>query len=149
MAEENYDNPETLERWCAQQRVQVANYLRSQQVKHGRIGEWPAWEIAPHVSIWAVESLAQPEWIGWWAISGDVPTDYISSAEVGPPQHPRKALRVIANCWIQQAEAWQAGRDYEGIRIAGPHSRQEMAPQLESRARLLLEWVENDSLWPE
>jgi hypothetical protein len=148
MGSENYDDAGVLERWCDEQRVRVADYLRSQQVNHGRIGEWPAWEVAPHVSIWAVESLARPEWIGWWVISGDLPTDYISSAEVDPPQHPRKALLVIANRWLKQVEAWQAGRDYLGIRIAGAHSHKELASLLEVRTRLLLDWVNDDSLWP-
>src|SRR5713226_4577444 len=110
----DYDDPAVEERWCNGQRANVSNYLRSQEVKHGRIGDWPAWYIAPSVSIWAIESSAQPEWIGWWVISGDLPTDYISTADVQPPQHPRKAIRVIAERWLKQAAAWNDGRDYAG-----------------------------------
>lgn len=113
------DDLEAEERWCEEQRANVADYLESEKVPHGRIGEWPAWHVAPYVSIWAIESLVQPEWIGWWVISGDLPTDCISSAEVSPPQHPKKALKVIAERWLKQAEAWKAGREYEGIRIRG------------------------------
>jgi hypothetical protein len=101
------------------------------------------------VSIWAIESLARPGWIGWWVSCGDLPTDYISSADVEPPQHPRKAIRVIAKRWFKQVEAWNDGRDYQGIRIHGAHSHKELAPLLEARATLLLEWAENDSLWEE
>ena len=149
MGAEDFDDPAVLEHWCVEQRVRVAHYLHSQQLNHGRIGERPAWNVAPYVSIWAIESLAQPEWIGWWVISGDLPTDYISSADVEPPQHPKKAVRVIANRWLKQVEAWQVGRDYEGIRIDGGLSQQELAPLLEDRARLLLEWVNTESLWLE
>ncbi len=139
----------TEERWCDEQRARVADYLRSERVNHGRIGDWPAWHVAQRVSIWAIESLARPEWIGWWVISGDLPTDYISSADVSPPQHPRKAIRVIAERWLKLVQAWEEGREYEGIRIPGPHSHNELAPLLESRARLLVEWANDDSLWEE
>lgn len=99
----------TEERWCDEQRACVADHLRSEGVKHGRIGDWPAWYVAPCVSIWAVESLARPEWIGWWVISGDLPTDYISSADVLPPQHPQKAIRAFAERWLKQVQAWNEG----------------------------------------
>jgi hypothetical protein len=145
----NYDDPEVEERWCAERRQAVADYLHLQDVKHGRVGDWPAWHVAPYVSIWAIESFARPDWIGWWVICGDLPTDYISSKDVKPPQHPRKAIRVVAERWLKQVEAWNDFRDYEGIRIAGPHSHKELAPLLETRAKALLDWADNDSLWDE
>jgi len=37
----------TDERWCDEQRARVADYLRSEGVKHRRIGDWPAWHVAP------------------------------------------------------------------------------------------------------
>lgn len=143
----DYDDPEVEENWCQQQRAMVAEYLRSQNVKHGRIGEWPAWHVAPYVSIWAIESIARPEWIGWWVICGDLPTDYISAGDIVPPQHPRKAVRALAEKWLKVVEAWSDGREYEGIQIGAPHSREELAPLLASRASLLIEWTDNDSLW--
>jgi hypothetical protein len=145
----NYDDPEVEERWCEQQRQRVAEYLRLQGVEHGRIGEWPAWHVAPCASIWAIESRARPEWIGWWVICGDLPTDYISSADVEPPQHPRKAIRAIAERWLKLVDAWGKGLDYQGIQIGNSHSHQELAPLLESRARLLKDWADDDSLWEE
>ena len=127
--------------------AQLSHDIFVRKVKHGRIGDCPAWHIAPCVSIWAIESLARPEWIGWWVISGDLPTDYISSADVQPPQHPRKAIRAIAERWLKQVEAWNDGRDYKEIRINGPHSHKELATLLESRAKLLIEWTDDDSFW--
>jgi hypothetical protein len=149
MGEPDYDDPDVEERWCDAQRAIVGDYLRSQQVEHGRIGDWPAWHVAPYVSIWAIESVARPEWIGWWVICGDLPTDYISSADVRPPQHPRKALRVIAEQWLKYVEAWNDGRECEGFRIAGADSHKELAPLLETRAKLLTKWADDDSLWRE
>lgn len=149
MKKPNYNDRKVEERWCMEQREVVKKYLRSEQVKHGEVGEWPAWHIAPHVSIWAIESAIRPGWIGWWVISGDLPTDYISAAEVEPPQHPRKAVRAIAQRWLKQVDAWSEGQEYQGIRISGAHSPEELAPLLETRAKLLLDWTDDDSLWEE
>jgi hypothetical protein len=149
MHEPNYDEPEVEERWCAEQQKIVADYLRSQKVKHGRIGEWPAWHVAPHVSIWAIESLARPEWIGWWVICGDLPTDYISAADVNPPQHPRKAMRVFAQNWLEVVKAWKGGGEIENTRIGDASSHKELGPLLEARAELLMEWADDASLWEE
>jgi hypothetical protein len=145
----NYDDPEVEERWCEQQRQCVADYLHSQGVEHGRIGEWPAWHLAPYVSIWAIESRVRPEWIGWWVICGDLPTDYISAADLEPPQHPRRAMRAIAQFWLKAVDAWSQGLDYEGFQIPGPHSHQGLAPLLEARAKLLVGFADDDSLWEE
>lgn len=149
MPKPDYDDPEVEGRWCSEQQKIVAEYLRSQKVKHGRIGEWPAWHVAPCASIWAIESLARPEWIGWWVICGDLPTDYISAHDVKPPQHPRKAMRVFAENWLEVVKAWKDGREIENTRIGGPNSHEELGPLLESRATLLMEWADDDSLWVE
>jgi hypothetical protein len=143
----DYDDPAIEERWCKKQRANVARYLRSQNVKHGRIGDWPAWHVAPFVSIWAIESVARPEWIGWWVISGDLPTDYISAADVKPPQHPRKAIRVIARKWLKVVKAWKKGREHNDIGIGDRQSHKELAPLLEVRARALIKSADNSSLW--
>jgi hypothetical protein len=147
MSPDNLENPEALERWCSERRDQVSEYLKSQSIEHGRVGEWPAWHVAPYVSIWAIESITRPNWIGWWVICGDLPTDYISSAAIDPPQHPRKALLAFAERWLKIVEAWKAGREYEGVRIAGPHSHEGLAPLLEARALLFHEWADDDTQW--
>ncbi len=149
MPKPDYDDPEVEGRWCSEQQKIVADYLRSQKVKHGRIGEWPAWHVAPCASIWAIESLARPEWIGWWVICGDLPTDYISAHDVKPPQHPRKAMRVFAENWLEVVKAWKDGREIENTRIGDPNSQEELGPLLESRATLFMEWADDDSLWVE
>ena len=134
-------------RWCAAQRAIVVSYLEAEGLVHAEIGEWPAWHLAPIVSVWVVESLAHPGWIGWWVISGDIPTDYISASAVTPPQHPRKALTVFATSWLAQARATEP--PLTAIR-ASPGSivlTEETSSMLESRAKLLLSWTADDDLW--
>jgi hypothetical protein len=47
---------ETEEKWCFSRLEDVQNYLEREGVKHGRVGEWPAWHLQPYVSVWAIES---------------------------------------------------------------------------------------------
>jgi len=143
----DYDNPDTEEAWCNEQHIIAKDYLQSQGLNHGRIGEWPAWHIAPYVSVWAIESNTQPESIGWWVISGDLPTDYISASDCVPPQHPRKAIRVFASRWLEVINAWRVGQEYENFNIKGNSSKDELAPLLSARAQLLIKWADDESLW--
>lgn len=142
----DYDNPEIEERWCAEQRAAIAGYLQGEGVRHGEIGEWPAWHVAPYVSVWAIESAVQPGAIGWWAISGDLPTDYVSASQVG---HPRMALQLIARRWLAASEAMAAGQPADGFLVGDQASARELAPLLRSRAAILLDWAEDESLWDE
>ena len=80
-----------------------------------------------------LKASRRPEWIGWWVICGDLPTDYISSADAKPPQHPRNAMRVFAENWLHMVDAWKHGRQVENSRIAGSTSLEELAPLLEAR----------------
>ena len=137
------------EQWCEEMRTKVEAYLAGEQVKHGRIGESPAWHVSPYVSIWAIESLARPEWIGWWVIAGDLPTDYISAKEIEPPQHPRKAVKAIAERWLEWVQATRQGREHEDLQLGGPQPNPELASLLEPRASLLIEYADDDSLWDE
>lgn len=140
----DYDNPETEERWCAEQRTAITRYLDGEGLRHGRIGEWPAWHVAPYVSVWAIESAAMPEAMGWWGITGDLPTDYVSAAQV---DHPRRALQTVARRWLMACDAVAAGRHPEGMSISGHDAAPQLIPLLRSRAAILLDWAEDESLW--
>ena len=94
MTQPDYDDPATEHRWCADRRVEVADYLAAEGVAHGQIGAWPAWHVAPYVSVWAIESKRKPGWVGWWVLCGDLPTDYVSAATI---KHPRKAVEAFAH----------------------------------------------------
>ena len=53
----------------------------------------------------------------------------------------------FADRCIKIVEAWSRGDDYEGIKIAPSRTTEELAPLLESRAKLLKEWADDDALW--
>jgi hypothetical protein len=128
------------EAWCSERRVEVVEYLGRQPLQFGELGEVPAWFNAPLVSIWAVESLKEPGWVGWWAISGDLPTDYCSAQDC---RHPRLAMRRFAEQWgaaIRRTRPEDETIDATGL----PAS---LAPLLQARADLLFEFSADDELW--
>lgn len=140
----DYDEPEADARWCAERREEIAAYLQREGLTHGQIGADPAWHVAPYVSVWAIESLAAPGNVGWWAISGDLPNDYVSADDV---KDPREAVRAIALLWQEAADCMSRGDVHPTFRIGSGQRDHELAPLLASRAELLLEWVGDAELW--
>jgi hypothetical protein len=130
------------EAWCAERRDDVIAYLRNQPLDHGAVGEAPAWFVAPYVSIWAIESLKSPGWVGWWAISGDLPTDYCSSENC---RHPRLAMRRIAQRWASAIEQTLP----EDITIGDTGLPVSLLPSLKTRTATLFEFSADDGLWDE
>ena len=132
------------EQWCAAQREDVRSYLVGQGLVSPIVGDWPAWHVAPIVAVWAVESQQQPGWVGWWAISGDLPTDYVTCGE---ERSPRQALYDIGRRWSDAAELWAIGKRCEAMSLGSEAKEKELAPLLATRAELLLDFASNDGIW--
>jgi hypothetical protein len=79
-------------------------------------------------------------------ICGDLPTDYVSAQSIW---HPRDAVREIAQRWLSVVPYLRRGERHPTIRVGPPGTSADLAPLLESRAKLLLKWVENKDIWPE
>ena len=67
--------------WLREQHASVQAYLSSERAAHGGVSDAPAWFVAPYLAIWRSRASRTAS-IGWWVASGDVPTDYLSSAGV-------------------------------------------------------------------
>ena len=131
------------EAWCRERRAQIAQYLRGEELTHGEIGAWPAWYLAPYVAVWAIESLTAPGRVGWWAICGDLPSDYCASSETCDT--PRLAVRHIATGWRQAL----ANTPEDAETIGGTGLPMNLTEVFAARADLLLEWADNDEVWAE
>lgn len=142
--EPDYEDIDTLLDWFDEQREKVATYLIKEKVVHGEIGEQPACFVPPYVAIWAVESLAQKGSVGWWAICGDLPTDYISSEDA---KTPRQAAKAFGEIWMELAGNMQEGQASEDRSVGDPEKQKALGVMLEARAQTLLEWAGDDSLW--
>lgn len=132
------------EQWCEERRAEVADYLARTGIRHGQIGEWPAWHLPPYVSLWAIESGENPGWVGWWVICGDLPTDYVSAQTI---KHPRDAMRALANRWAPAAERMARGEAPEDFSLGQPEDWPTLAPLLASRAALLQDFAADDAMW--
>jgi hypothetical protein len=93
--------------------------------------------VDPYLAIWAIRSKANPDAVGWWAVSGDVPTDYVAAT-----RELRSTSDVIAAFgaqWLQAAESMLRG-EYAGF--GKRENIAELAPLLHTRAIMLEELAE-------
>ena len=135
--------PEDL--WCAERAADVALCAQRLAPDHGRIGEWPAWHVMPYASLWAVESEHRPEWIGWWVISGDLPSDAIAAQDLATP---RDALRAFGKRWMQHSQALDGGSVPSAWAHLPDEALPKLAAQLKKRGAALQAWAEDASVWP-
>lgn len=120
--------------WVARQRQNVVDYLASQRCDHNGVSAEPRWFVSPYVAVWAVRSKANPEWVGWWAISGDLPTDYMTAAG---RRSTGDVLIAFADQWQAAAERMKYGEHVDDYVVGNPSQAKELAPLLLSRANLL------------
>lgn len=144
MEELDWDDPAVEEQWCGDCRRRVTEYLAKELVNHGEVGLWPAWHVAPFISIWAVESLEAQGSVGWWVICGDLPTDYLSAKGI---RHPRKAMLAFADTWREVAEYMRRGVPHPDISTGPAEPDSEYTSLLEKRSNVLRQFAEDDSVW--
>ncbi len=132
--------------WISEQRQIAEEYLRRQGVDHLGVGEYPAFHIHPYVALWAVQSKQAPGFVGWWAVSGDQPTDYISSHEA---RNPREAVRAFSRRWHDASECMIQGEEHPECSFGPPDRRHELGDLLSRRARILHEYADLDGMWHE
>lgn len=131
-------------RWVRTQRSEVIAYLVREGVQHRGVSDQPAWFVSPYVAVWSVESQATPGVVGWWAISGDLPTDYVSSRDA---PDPRSVVAHFARQWSEVAAAMRRGEPHPDITIGTPDQWPELADLLERRSQLLARFSEDTTLW--
>lgn len=139
--------PDDVEReLLAGARGEVQAYLARHGVEHGGVPEEPAWYLAPYVSVWAVRSGRHPASTGWFAIAGDLPTDYVSSRDA---RDARSALRHFSRTWAEIAGCMQRGVQHPECRIGSPDEWPKLHELLRRRASLLGRLASDDEVWSE
>ena len=130
--------------WLRAQREELKAYLAGEGVAHAGIDPDPAWYEPEVIAIWSIRSGTVPGTRGWWAINGDVPTDYIPADEA---PDARTAVSCIAARWQAAADQMAQGIEPDQFVIGSPEDWPELAPMLRSRADTLAEWVADPELW--
>jgi hypothetical protein len=132
------------EQWVNAQRDAAIAYLQKENVDHLGVGEWPAFHVSPYVAIWAVQSKADPGRVGWWVITGDCPSDYISGAGI---TNPREAMIKFSNNWKAYSVSMKDGRNPLDIEVGNDANRRELGTLLETRSEILEEWAKDVDMW--
>lgn len=122
--------------WAADQRGLVIRYLEAQNLDNAEVSAEPRWMLCPYVALWAIRSKANPDRVGWWAISGDLPTDYITC---GPERDNADVLLAFSRNWKEAAAYMAKGDQAPNCRIGLPGREKELAPLLLRRAQVLQE----------
>ena len=143
MNDEESQSPDE-DAWVVERRSAVIAYLHGEGVRHGQVGEWTAWHLQPYLAIFAVESVIAPGRVGWWAITGDVPTDYVS---FGDADHPREVTRHFARQWAEVSAFMLRGEPHPETTIGTPEQWPELGDLLRRRSQLLQQWADDDSIW--
>jgi hypothetical protein len=130
--------------WIAEERGKVLEYLERQGIQSGQIGQWPAWQMPPYLAVWAAESFATPGQVGWWVISGAVPTDYVGFHEAG---QPREVIRHFARQWAELSHFMLRGEPHPEMNVGGPDQWPELGDLLQRRAAILDQLAADDSVW--
>lgn len=141
-------SPQTPEEtWCAERRLEVADCVKQQglEASAGRIGDGPAWHVWPYASVWAIESQQRPEWIGWWVICGDLPSDLIPAHDLSTP---REALRAFGKRWVSQAQHLDRGQVPATWSHVLDTDLPKLTAQLKKRGAALQLWADDDASWP-
>ena len=141
---DRYDDPVVEASWLREQQASVQAYLSSERLAHGGVADAPVWFVAPYLAVWPVTSLRSPPSIGWWVASGDVPTDYLSSAGV---RDAREAVRAFSERWDDLAARMDRGESHPTMQVGNPEASSEVAPLLRARARLLASFADDDACW--
>lgn len=134
------------EQWCADRAPEVASCADRLAAGHGRIGERPAWFVMPYVGIWAVERGDRPEWIGWWVIAGDLPTDAVAAHNLATP---RDAIRAFGRRWSLHADALDRGEVPPAWAHIAEDALPKLAAQLRKRGQALGVWADSAEAWPD
>jgi general stress protein 26 len=129
----------TEEDWLDEQQDVAYQYMKNTGTNFRSIEHTPSFFLSPYVAVWAVESGKSPNAVGWWVITGDLPTDYISSSGIGGA---REAMSEFAKRWQNSVNIYRSGKNEPSITL-----NSETADLLEKRAHILMEWASDGSMW--
>lgn len=132
--------------WLNAERQRAADYLNAERVDHLGVGEDPTFHVWPYLALWAVQSKSNPGWVGWWVITGDVPSDYIGSNE---GRHPREAPLAFARHWSEASAHMLRGEAHPTCHIGTPDQWPQLGELLRARAEILQQYADDDELWRE
>jgi len=141
-----YDDPAVEAAFCATCREKLLQKLEHEGMVCGVVSEDPLSYATDLACVWAIESPDVAGMVGWWAISGDVPTTWLPAAEI---PDPRRFLHIVSERWRAIADAMEAGDPPPELTIGLPKDWPRLVPMLRLRADTLEYWADEDEAWEE
>jgi hypothetical protein len=135
------DHAARLRAWLAEGRAAVQSCLARERVAHGGVSTAPVWAAVPMLAVWPVRIATARDTVGWWAVSGDVPTDYVAARDVPDARH---ALAAFAARWHQAAEQMAGAAAPSADE---PADLRTLSALLRGRADALARWAGDASVW--
>lgn len=139
-----YDDPAVLEAWWTECREKLARRLAADGIIHGAFGDEPLSYCPDFACVCAIDAPNQPGTVGWWAISGDVPTAYLPITDI---PDPRAFLRTVSRRWHAAIEAMERGESPDDLPSSNPKDWPHIISLLRYRADILESWANDDSAW--
>jgi hypothetical protein len=136
-------DPAKEQQWLDEQESIIGGYLKTQNVtvsSRGRI----EWCLAPYVSLWSFDGVGTSR---VWAISGDLPTDYVVDLLV---TDARTAMQALAARWAEVSAFMLKGKHHPTVVIGAnrsPEELKELGDLLRRRADLLEDFAGDDDKW--
>lgn len=145
---DDYDDEEVFAGWLEEQRNRVLEYLEAESFTpdqmEGCVPEGPDFCVAPYVAVWPVMNGRDSDDVAYWVISGDLPTDYVSSEGI---EDARGVLAYFAERWTEVAECIKSGEEYPEVDTGPREDWPAQAAILEERANSLRALAEDDTVW--
>jgi hypothetical protein len=144
MPSRDYSDPAEEQEWLDEQEARALDYLDHESVAHDSELEIE-WCVAPYVSVWSLP--ASDKTPGTWIICGDLPADFIRDRKI---VDARSAVRAFGQRWLEVSRYMLKGQLHPTVRIGegdDPGKLKELGDLLQRRARQLLEWCDDSSVW--
>ena len=117
---------------------------------YGEIPDWPAFYVFPYFAVWAIESKRNPNYVGYWVFSGDIPADVVVRDWNDDSDNPRKAMKRLMERWRSYIPILKKGDSPPDVNLGSDReTRIEMAELLEGRIKAIAIWIEDNSIWEE
>jgi len=141
-----YDDPEVEAAFCGACYEKLVKRLEEDDIRYGSIRNDPLSYDPDLACVWAIEEPDIPGMVGWWAISGDVPTTWLPANEV---PDPRSFLRIVSERWRAAADAMETGDPPPELTLGPTKEWPRLVPMLRRRADTLEYWAGEDEAWEE
>jgi len=126
--------PEQVSEWAKQKLQDVSRHMAEKGIIPKKYVMEESRYLYPWVTVWKIQGTDGQY---YWGIGGDLPSDILP---LSAAKDPRAALRHLSLGWQMKAENLRQT-------LAHDKTQQEFAALLDSKAQLLYEISEQDSIW--